>query len=141
MTWNPTQDTPSTSQDISALAERIVSDLSEANLATLWEALPWSWLIDWFSSVGSYLDANRNLVAAVGSPVQLMDETTSHFRIAGHTWYTGTDDEIELSPIDNVCITKSRDTRIPGVSAHLPWLNAGQMSILGSIAATRVIKP
>jgi hypothetical protein len=33
-------------------------------IATVWEALPWSWLIDYFTSIGDYLAAHRNIIPA-----------------------------------------------------------------------------
>jgi hypothetical protein len=60
--WIPQVDLSSFSDDeLRHKANRIVfgTDLS---FATLWEAMPWSWLIDWFSNVGDIMSQTRNTI-------------------------------------------------------------------------------
>lgn len=42
--------------------------LQGASASAVWNAVPWSWLIDYFASIGSYLEANRG-----GIPFQVQD--------------------------------------------------------------------
>lgn len=45
--------------------------------STLWEAMPWSWLLDWGSNASEYLKAKRNIVGAeVGYNSCLMSSTS-----------------------------------------------------------------
>lgn len=45
--------------------------------STLWEIMPWSWLLDWGSNASEYLSAKRNVVGAeVGNNSCLMIETS-----------------------------------------------------------------
>ncbi len=42
------------------LAVKTVFDLGELDASTIWNAIPWTWLVDYFVDVGSYLQANEN---------------------------------------------------------------------------------
>jgi hypothetical protein len=47
------------SPNLSALVTKsLINTVPDA--FALWQAVPWSWLIDWGASVGSYLAATRN---------------------------------------------------------------------------------
>lgn len=95
--------------------------------STVWEALPWSWLADWASNIGHYVMANRNTIPASLSGVHVMRETRSTFRSQGGI----------NSPIRATLHDKTRRTSFVAPVAHFPFLTAGQMGILGSLAATR----
>jgi hypothetical protein len=102
------------------------------DISTLWDGLPWSWLIDWCSNVGDILAANRNIIGASHSAIQLMTQTT-----------TTADVTMDLpastySPGGWSEVTKKRRTvaYVP-VDFQLPMLTQKQLSILGSIGVTR----
>lgn len=95
--------------------------------STVWEALPWTWLIDWCSTAGEYFSANRNIIPAVLSGVHIMRETRSEFRTQGNI----------NSPIRVTLVDKTRNPSFVAPTAHFPFLGAGQMSILASLAVTR----
>lgn len=44
--------------------------------SSLWEGLPWSWMVDWFSDVGSFLQASNNSIAMVSGHINFMRTTT-----------------------------------------------------------------
>lgn len=125
--WFPTTLPPSTPEAYRSLARRAVLGLT-IDLATAWELIPFSWLIDWCSNVGDFLQANRNIVGARHGPVQIMHhmKTTSFWpgnsNVSRHDW------ELE---------TKERRVLTPSLSAYLPFLSLRQLSILGSIGVTR----
>lgn len=95
--------------------------------STVWEALPWTWLVDWCSTAGEYFTANRNIIPATLSGVHIMRETRSTFRTDGNI----------NSPIRVNLITKTRNPSFVAPVAHFPFLTAGNMSILASLAVTR----
>lgn len=97
--------------------------------ATLWEIIPWSWLIDWCSNVGQWFAANRNIIPATLSGVHIMRETRSEIR-------SNAQPGLNSSILIKVS-SKSRRPSFVAPVAHFPFLNAGQMSILASLAVTR----
>jgi hypothetical protein len=103
------------------------------DFATAWNAIPWSWLVDWCGNVGDILIANRNLVGANHGPVQIMTQTTT------------TCDSV-LTGIGSAKYSKGGYTEVSKrrrsivhvpVDVQLPVLNLRQLSILGSIGVTR----
>lgn len=112
------------------LARKCVLGLT-IDFSTAWNAIPWSWLIDWCSNVGDLLTASRNLVGAVHGPVQIMEhiktdalhKTTSWPGVAPGAWSLETKRRTSI-------------VNVP-ISAQLPILSLRQISILGSIAVTR----
>lgn len=107
----------------------------DLTISTVWELLPWSWLIDWFSNVGDFLSAHRNTVPAYPTMCAVMTrvESTKRWTITktppGVT-ATGT-------VAKRVLKTRSSFLPTPQLSVGIPFLGAGQLSILGSLAVTR----
>jgi hypothetical protein len=116
--------------DRRALARKAVLGLT-VDFSTAWNAIPWSWLVDWCSNVGDILVATRNTVGAVHGPVWIMEKVDSFAK-------TSYPDDPYVSEGTWTIDTKLR-RRVYNVSvdSHLPILNGRQLSILGSIGVTR----
>jgi hypothetical protein len=135
--WSPTHDMKSitTEESIRDLAMRAVLGLN-AELSTAWEALPWSWLVDWCSTLGDYLMAHRNIIPAQLHAVSVMRHTIT-------TWETPT--SYSSSSTGRIPMTAHlvrRDSKTRQLSsvapiAHFPFLNGNQMGILASLSVLR----
>jgi hypothetical protein len=128
--WTP--DNPKLMKgDMRAIARKAVLGLT-VDFSTAWNAIPWSWLVDWCSNVGDILIAKRNIVGASHGPVQLMTQTTTT-AVARQDPITGF-----VTPGGWKEVSKQRRTvaYVP-VDVQLPILNLRQLSILGSIGVTR----
>lgn len=105
------------------------------SIATVWEALPWSWLIDWFSSVGDYLAAHRNTVPATPSRICIMQMTTTvtsyplESIASGFGWKGAT--------VSRVTKTRTPTSISVLPTVYLPFLSGYQLSILGALAIVR----
>ena len=102
------------------------------DFATVWEALPWSWMIDWGSNIGDYFKANRNIIPAELVGVWLTKHTTSTSQIPAFE----TADE-RITAINVIKETKTRERVIVTPTAHFPFLSGNQLGILASLAITR----
>lgn len=125
------------------LSERLVRGITcyEA-LQTAWNLQPWSWLVDWFLDIGTWLQANNNTIPAIASGFCWMCTDTSE------TWYTQVNKPswLELTGQHGEGIVRKL-RRCPGVSPLLPpipvmpALTAGTISILGSLALLKMNLP
>lgn len=130
ITWIPHDNFPTLPSAQQALAEKAIFGKT-IDLATIWELIPWSWLLDWFGNAGDLIQLTRNIVPAGHGPIQIM----RHKR----TVYTTP--EIGLNTKDgsmSACAvtieSKQRSPASPALDATLPVLTAQQMSILGAIS-------
>lgn len=128
--WFPEDPRLYTSAETLALAKKAVFGLT-VDFSTAWNIMPWSWLIDWFGSVGDYLEGKRNIVGATHGPVLIM----SHRRTVGQCKF---DKGFFTSDWTYTATHKSRRKASPSpFTATLPFLTGRQFSILGSIGVTR----
>jgi len=114
---------------------------SELTWATVWEVLPWSWLIDYFGNVGDWLIANRNSIPCTHSTPLIMEtlDTTIEWQITSNptAGWRG-------APYGNVStrlVSKSRTPVSASMpSAQLPFFNKRQLSILASFAVLKDVR-
>ncbi|UJQ85155.1 MAG: putative maturation protein [Alehxovirus pseudonemorisadaptatum] len=103
----------------------------------VWDTLPWSWMVDWFTNVGDYLGSYSNAVPASASAVNIMTHTVtkiSYSRVDGF--------RIQVPGAEGASTfeTKSRVQSGAALSADLPFLNRRQLSILGALAIQRYMR-
>lgn len=131
--WEVHGATPPTSKDLDMLTVRTLLGLN-LDFATLWSVLPWSWMIDWFTDVGNYLDANRNTVPARVSSMSVMTRTTttqSRTVISKSPWVKGGGGRL-------VRTTKLRSpVTLSILPAEFPFLGLGQVGILASLSVAK----
>lgn len=106
--------------------------------STAWNLIPWSWLIDYFGSMGDVLSAYRNVVGLSPSAVCIMEhirrKDVYEYRTDGYQSISG-------GTGTKVDETKKRDV-VPFVLPELyqPILSPGQLSNLGALAVLRIPK-
>jgi hypothetical protein len=72
---------PRTADALQALAARQVLGLN-FSMATLWEALPWSWLIDYFANIGEFLEASRDNIPFRIERVNIMVNSRIEYQLS-----------------------------------------------------------
>lgn len=133
--WFPTGNFPTTDEAMLRAARRAVGGLT-LDPSTAWELIPFSWLFDWYGNVGTYLKATRNIVPCLPTAPQIMEHTeTRHIATV-----TSCAKPVVMpvgQKIKTLTETKTRRTSPASLSASMPALSLGQLSILGSLAITR----
>jgi hypothetical protein len=121
--------------DMRVMARRAVLG-STLDLSTIWQIVPWSWLIDWASNFGDYLKANRNIVPATLSSITITRHTRTVYSYGGATTalFGGV---VTTSPMVIKVETKNRTPTSIVPAAHFPFLSGNQMGILASLYVTR----
>lgn len=102
--------------------------------SSVWESLPWSWLVDWFADVGDYIQATNNSIAHVSGKVCVMRTSTTTREYSSVTKPSG----ITLSELSSEYVTKTRKVfdPVPKVCSRT-FLSGRRLSILGSLAALK----
>jgi len=99
------------------------------DMATAWELIPWTWLLDWFGNVGSYLSATRNVVQA-----RLASVTVMRHRRSEWTWSpSNINGTAQCGAANAIRETKDRVLSAVFPEASLPFLNEGQLGIAAGI--------
>lgn len=134
VTWTLVKELPSLPSARQDLASKALFGQT-LDLVTLWELLPWSWLIDWFSNAGELISLTRGIIPATHGAVSVMRHKKTTYSFDDYTLPDGTG---ALTSCEVLVETKSRVPVSPALEAQLPFLTNRQMSILGSIALTRM---
>ncbi|UJQ85477.1 MAG: putative maturation protein [Alehxovirus allofundivivens] len=101
--------------------------------ATIWEALPWSWMVDWFTNVGDYLVAYNNVCPVKATPPCLMTYTRTDASVVRTDTYSN----VTGGTATAVTETKLRSVQTPTLTASIPFLTGRQLSILGALFIQR----
>jgi hypothetical protein len=117
---------------IVALAKRAVLGFT-IDAATVWELIPFSWLVDWGYNVSAFFYAHRNIVPATLDGLSIIRHETASavippMKIRDHQLKGGT----------YIIETKQRTPATAFPTAHFPFLSGNQMGILASLAVTRL---
>lgn len=126
-------------QEMFTLARRAVYG-ADVDASTAWNLMPWSWLIDWASNAGDWIESSRNTIGAKPSgKVCIMTNQiglwSTRRKPGVHDFYTdvtGGNFDI-VNEIKNRSVHSSFD--LPQLS--LPILSGRQSAILGSLATLR----
>jgi hypothetical protein len=140
--WKPRSrsDLPPSDDEI----RRMMLGLNASSIgSTIWELLPWSWLADYFGNVGETLKARSNHMGLGPPRGAIMTTLTEHKSFPGFQ-YGPPADPIRITLTSGKRVAR-RLNRFPFVGAAplsfgIPILGTRQLSILGSIFATRAFR-
>lgn len=134
--WKPnvTPGYDPTDTDRIKLARRLASGMtSEATIQGVWDLIPWTWVVNWFTNVHEFALQHSNTVPANSQEACVMtyQESEYQFRTESITnGYQGGDGSVSL-------ITKERYTGNGTISAHLPFIGVDRLKTLGALFVQR----
>lgn len=108
----------------------------DVNVVALWNALPWSWLVDWFANVDDLLKLKQNRFGMQFDSACRMVHTTYDSTMVPIGNWTG----VSTSGTSRYVSTyKTRRTFAPSFtrSVGLNYLSDSQLTTLASLAVTR----
>lgn len=116
------------------LAQRLVLGLTtEATLKGAWDLIPWTWLIGWFSNISNFALQYANTIPARPSEACIMTQTDTKYQYTTafiSPGYKASDGSVTYT-------TKERYVGPGTLDVHLPFIDAGRLSILGSLFVQR----
>jgi hypothetical protein len=128
-------------ETLSQLSERLAGGItSHEALATLWELTPWSWFAYWFFKIGDTISALNNTLGLRWGRICVMRHSLG---VVTYTIDQSTvPDWVTISgPLSATFDRKERHPTFPIIPLpflSLPILNAGQLSILASLAVSKL---
>lgn len=138
--WIPTGLPPWSPKDGKYIdeARHLVSGFTINGLnAGAWDLLPWSFIVDWFTNSGEFMQANLNTIPVTHGPCNIMTESTT--LIAFNRLGSG-GDNLAITGGSGLASfhTKKRDVIVAGdFSASMPHIGAQKLSILASLFVQR----
>lgn len=135
--WHPAPDFPRTDASLLSTARRAALGLT-VDASTAWELIPFSWLMDWFGSMGDYFAAKRNIVPSYPSTPLVMRHTRTSTKI---TMLPSSNHRPGFSVSDYSAEFESKSrlpTAISPFTAYVPFLSGRQLAVLGSLTVIRL---
>jgi hypothetical protein len=123
--------------ELNRQATKAVSGLSIEGLTQgTWDIIPWTWLIDWFVPIKTYMSQYSNTVPAHPQHVNVMSETVSQCTIRRSG--TGTNNQF-LTGLHGSTIftTKTRGKTLVINPSSVPFIGVQRLSILASLFIQR----
>nr|UJQ84966.1 MAG: hypothetical protein 1 [Leviviridae sp.] len=111
----------------------------DINPYTIWQLIPWSWLIDYFTNLGDLLKGCSNMYEIRHDPVNVMTTTYTNSWTDNHSVHTNSSGMCTCTPMYISSIRRDRVYATPSIIALDCVLTRDQLSILGSLAVIRSI--
>lgn len=136
-TWNAIypESLPKTDDELRNLARTLAFGW-DISFSTLWEAMPWSWLFDWFGNVGDIFAATRNHIPVnhTGSCVM----TERKLRLTNFRWENRVGPlSVTFTPYHYITMKRQVAPLVVYPEFSLPFLNGGQLSILSALSVLK----
>lgn len=109
---------------------------------TVWKALPWSWMIDWFTDISNVMLANYNSIYFKPYRLSIMRTSVTTVQHKSIPKIDGNEGNF-LTAGTRVTQFKYRyanNAPSANVTLRLPFMDSYKMSVLGSLAALKVLK-
>ena len=140
ITWRPASPVPYHPGDASQiqLARKIVLGMTSEGMAKgLWDVLPWTWIVNWFTNVGQYALAHSNTVPATHTAPCFMSKVVVQ-NVPGVPYSSGT---LGCDVKVTCDMTYERRTRTVSTSSspgcYVPFLDTSRLSILTALFIQR----
>lgn len=129
--WIPTLTPPELDYDIYKDATSLVLGL-RLRPRLLWDAMPWTWLFDWYTNVGDFLQATDNSYATIANACVM----TSYVRVDTVVPTSASPQIVRGLTVGSKRFEqKARVANVPiTLTANAPFLGARELSILFQLA-------
>lgn len=139
--WKPTEPPPFHPDDLrwNQRTRQILLGFTPEGMAKgLWDVIPWTWLLGWFTNVGKYTLLHSNTVPATHSNKCFMSQTLATLVPSSVTYGPLVKGNLKVTGLT----TRTRKTRsvdstlLPGL--NMPYLDMSRLSVLGALAIQRL---
>lgn len=129
---------PLHTETLDTLAFRTTLGLTGLSAATIWEELPWSWLVDYFVNVSDLLDINRGYLHYTTKNMNLMCRQSVSGVLATNFIYDG------LIPSQGYLVSSRKfrtqvTSTVPTIALR-PWFTQGMKNIVAALITARALR-
>lgn len=129
---------PLTEREIKNLSAYITYGLNTITAKQLWELIPWSWLIDWFTTTGDLLAAYRGGLKWQWEGLNIMYQTDYYMTV----FFPNPRSGFTITPLNPNAKATVKERITPVLFGlpvwRMPYLTASQWSILSSLFILKV---
>lgn len=104
---------------------------------TIWKALPWSWMVDWFADISNVMQATYNMIYYNPAAINFMEERTTEVFTSGGIASNGTSCSSGYEKVVRKLRTQLSSSSAK-VTLRLPFMDSFKLSILGSLTILRL---
>lgn len=124
------------------LARTLAIGLTPEGIARgVWDVIPWTWLIGWFTNVGKYVNAYSLTVPATHGATCFMSEAKAELRPSLVTATNFSSRSFELSKGSATRTIKTRQVSSSvSVGVNMPYLDMSRLSVLGALFSQRAFR-
>jgi hypothetical protein len=126
-----------TDVELNQMARRICSGMTtQATMEGLWDVIPWTWMINWFTNVRDFATQFSNAVPSYSQDACVMTRTyTTEINIVSNmsAGYTGGGGA-------RISERKERYVGSATLEAHLPFISVDRLKVLGALAVQRFLR-
>lgn len=131
--WRVTDNFYESEADTRARARDIVLG-NVVDPSTIYELLPWSWLVDYFTNLGSFISAHRNQLDTTHTTPRIMREART---VCSTSDESTSNSGVKMSPFRGEVVWKTRRVVTAAITARTDFLNPSQWSILASLSVLK----
>lgn len=129
---------PISERDLRRLAAEVTYGVNTITAQQLWNIVPWSWLIDWFSTTGSLMAAYRGGLKWEWKALCLMHRTDYYMTVEFPSLRSGFT-VTPLHPDSHATVKVRLNPVLFGLPVwRMPYLGPSQLSILFSLATLKI---
>jgi len=123
-----------------SLVNQIVLGATPEGLAKgLWDVIPWTWLVGWFTNLGKYTLAHSYTVPAQHSGGCLMREAIGTWTAGDSTVSAGSGKVYQYGQLTRSLKTRAVSSVVT-VGVNMPYFDMFRLSILGALFTQRFIR-
>jgi len=111
---------------------------ADLNPYSIYQLIPWSWFIDYFTNLGDLCLGAKNMFELYHLPVTISSYKRTHSITTNHDKSSFGGNDVTCTQISNELISINRGYATPSLTARQELLKPAQTSILGSLAILKL---
>ena len=123
------------------LARQLAIGLTPEGIARgIWDVIPWTWLIGWFTNVGKYVNAYSLTVPATHGAVCFMSQAVAELRASSVSAANTSSDKLVCQGTATLTLKTRQVSTSVSVGSNIPYMDMSRLSVLGALFVQRAFR-